>query len=269
MALLEDERSSWRYAGVRLAAAALAPDTWLPTAADPSPDVRHAAVAKLIAAHWLPDDVPRKPADYGARVRDALYDPASAVRLAAAGSVYPDMERNVIVALMIAATANEGERTALRWALMSSDDWELTRWDITSFAGADVRQALIGCLADPDPKLRRYALKRIDLRVAASDDDEDMTDFITAVFERLLVERDLDLIYALLRFDGYTRIPGTIIERLTALAPDVPTTFNVAYFLRQFGLAAVPLLKRLASDGTAHTADEARLSLAAIGGSTV
>lgn len=186
LGLLRDERPGWRCAGVRLAAEALTPDTWLLALGDPLPDVRHAAVLKLTASHWLPDDNPRKPADYKARLRAALADPSRMVRLAAAGSAYSDMERNAIVARMIAETVDPVEKTALRWALVRADDWEPTRWDRASFSRPEIRAALVAMPEDPDVELRRTWLERIGLLVELQSVDADMTDFQVAAAQARL-----------------------------------------------------------------------------------
>lgn len=264
MALLHDEAPERRAAAVRLAGAALTPESWRPAIADPAPIVRVAVVETLARAHWLTDDNPRKPPDYRARVRAALTDPSADVRIAAARSTYADPERTALVARLIGRTSDWREKGDLRLALIGSDDCLDVQWHSGLLADPVVRAALVAIVADPNPVVRQFAIKRIGDRLAETPDDEDVSDFCIALFEQLLVERHLYIVEDLLRVTAYPRITDHVIARLTPLVTDhSKLRFDVAYFLRRFGPAAVPLLEQLVAAG-GYVADHARESLAAI-----
>lgn len=262
--LLRDVTPDRRAAAVRLAGAALTPETWLSAMADPASVVRVAVVETLIRSHWLPDDSPRKPSDYKARVRAALADPSADVRVAAASSTYADLERTALVARLIGQTSDWREKRALRQALIGSDDCGVDHWHGGLLADPVVRAALVDIIAEPGPETRQFAIKRIGCRLAETPDDEDLSDFCIALFEQLLVEKHLLIVEDLLRVDVYPRITDHIIGRLTPLLADhLKMRFDVAYFLKRFGSAAVPLLERLSAQG-GFMGDHARESLAAI-----
>ncbi len=193
----------------------------------------------------------------------ALEDPSVHVRLAAAASSpwYADPERNARLANMISRTTDRGERNQLRVSLMQA---------APGLTDPVVRAALLAGLDDDDDgHVRSTAIDEISRKLVGAADDEDVTDLLTAMFERLLVETDHRARQRLLDIKGYPRIGGYILERLTALLPDglPPNAQGFGYFLRQFGPDALPLLEHLAVDAPPGTAPH--LSIAAIRSGTV